>query len=198
MATADDIKSFRDWRQGMAIAVCVDVSGTMSRGPLDEVKAALSALFKKVRPNDRFALISFADERSSFGEPEGHLTAVGNLRTRGKKHGFIKQSIPHWICLKILHFKAAAYHSHFRWEGRGSIGIAPEAINKARPECSHRYRGVGRIEEQYAEALRGLTALGDILSLPVVTALAPTAALAKIYENLLRSVVVNFHYVAEA
>ena len=63
VATADDIKSFRDWRQGMAIAVCVDVSGTMSRGPLDEVKAALSALFKKVRPNDRFALISFADKK---------------------------------------------------------------------------------------------------------------------------------------
>ena len=97
MATADDIKSFRDWRQGMAIAVCVDVSGTMSRGPLDEVKAALSALFKKVRPNDRFALISFADEEereSSFGEPRSHLTkAVGNLRTRGKKNTALSNNL---------------------------------------------------------------------------------------------------------
>jgi uncharacterized protein (DUF58 family) len=71
------------------MVVCVDVSGTMSRGPLDEARKALSAFFTKARPDDRFALISFADEEelaSSFVETRDHLTqAVRNLKTRGNK-----------------------------------------------------------------------------------------------------------------
>jgi uncharacterized protein (DUF58 family) len=84
----------------MAMVVCVDVSGTMSRGPLDEARKALSAFFTKARPDDRFALISFADEEelaSSFVETRDHLgQVVRNLRRAATKHDFIKQSTHRW------------------------------------------------------------------------------------------------------
>src|SRR5262245_49994844 len=38
MATAQVIKSFRDSLEDLALAVCVDISGTMAGGPLDEAK----------------------------------------------------------------------------------------------------------------------------------------------------------------
>src|SRR5262249_15885466 len=62
MATAQEIKSFRDSLEDLALAICVDVSGTMARGPLEDVKEALLLLLGKARarPRDKLALISFA------------------------------------------------------------------------------------------------------------------------------------------
>src|SRR5215831_2994578 len=96
MATTHEIKSFRDSLEDLALAVCVDVSGTMAGRPLDEAKEALFVFLGKARarPRDKIALISFADEDkivSSFEGTRDQLDdAVRNLKIGDNKQGFIK------------------------------------------------------------------------------------------------------------
>jgi von Willebrand factor type A domain/Inner membrane component of T3SS, cytoplasmic domain len=201
IVTAQALKAFRDSGQGMALAVCVDVSGTMSRGPLNEAKGALLTFLGSARPEDRIALITFANDEetlSSFDEKRERLAeAVRNLKTRGKETR-LYQAI--YNALDI--FQGPTLPKRRRLivisdgKDEGSKEGAASVITKARtwgiPIDSV---GRGRIEEQYAEALRGLSsgtggyfehARPDILSL--------TDALARIYENLSRSLVVTFVY----
>src|SRR5262245_22932422 len=78
IATAQEIKSFRDSLEDLALVVCVDVSGSMAHRPLEDIKEALLLLLGKARarPRDKIALISFADEEkivSSFGQTRDQL-----------------------------------------------------------------------------------------------------------------------------
>ena len=67
----------------------VDVSGSMKGPPLNDAKNALVSFLAKTRPQDQFALTSFADEdrlQSSFAEPREKLNgALRNLRVEGKR-----------------------------------------------------------------------------------------------------------------
>src|SRR5262245_48088946 len=90
IATAQNIKPFKDSDRGLALIICVDVSGTMTGDPLADTRETLFSFFGKAksRPQDRIALISFADEErveSSFEDtPEQLAEATRNLKTRGK------------------------------------------------------------------------------------------------------------------
>jgi len=204
LLTAHEMRAFRDAGLGMALAICVDVSGTMSRGPLEQIKKALSVLLKKVRAEDRVALISFADEEeleSSFGEPRSHLTkAVDGLKTRGQKtrlYQAIHRSFDRFEDAVLPQRRRIIVISDGKDEGSG--GIAADVINKARAlNIPIDTVGVGRIEAQYAEALRALSnSTGGYFETTHRDGFTPTAALATIYDDLLRSLVVDFLYTAD-
>jgi len=75
--------------QRLNLTFLVDVSGSMKGPPLNDVNNALPSFLSKARPQDQFALTSFADEdrlRSSFAEPREKLNgAMRNLRVEGKR-----------------------------------------------------------------------------------------------------------------
>jgi Ca-activated chloride channel family protein len=88
VTAAREVKIFQDSNLGLALLFCVDVSGTMKGDPLADTKKALLSFLATARPQDRIALISFADEdkiESSFEQERKHLEeAVRNLQTRGR------------------------------------------------------------------------------------------------------------------
>jgi hypothetical protein len=49
MDTAQEIKSFRDSLEDLALVICVHVSGTIARRPLNDAKEALLLFFGKDR-----------------------------------------------------------------------------------------------------------------------------------------------------
>ena len=81
VATAKEIHG-----QELDLTVLVDVSGSMKGRPLNDVKAALSALVKQAqaRPKDQFELVSFGDEDkvvSGFEKSRQDLTkAIDRLK----------------------------------------------------------------------------------------------------------------------
>jgi len=87
-AQASRISPFDALQKPLAIVLCADVSGSMKKGPLEEMKRALVALIKNARSLDQFALVAFADETkilSPFTNPQDKLfRSIGLLETTGK------------------------------------------------------------------------------------------------------------------
>jgi Mg-chelatase subunit ChlD len=85
---ANEVQRFADSGHALAWVLCVDVSGTMRGEPLFSMKLALRAFIERTRPEDRIALITFADEprlEAKFGEGRDVLErAVWDLRHRGR------------------------------------------------------------------------------------------------------------------
>jgi len=75
--------------QRLSLMFLVDVSGSMRGSPLNDAKNALTSFLSKTRPEDRFALTTFADEdklQSSFADPREKINdALSRLRVEGKK-----------------------------------------------------------------------------------------------------------------
>jgi Mg-chelatase subunit ChlD len=75
--------------QRLNLMFLVDVSGSMKGPPLNDAKNALPSFLSKARPQDQFALTSFADEdrlRSSFADPREKINDdLRNLRVEGKR-----------------------------------------------------------------------------------------------------------------
>ncbi len=61
-SVALEVRPFGATERGIALVVAIDASGTMTGKPLAELKQALAALVEEIRPQDRMALVSFADE----------------------------------------------------------------------------------------------------------------------------------------
>jgi len=57
-----EVRPFGATERGIALVVAIDASGTMTGKPLAELKQALAGLVEEIRPQDRLALVSFADE----------------------------------------------------------------------------------------------------------------------------------------
>jgi hypothetical protein len=216
MATAQEIKYFRDSLEDLALAVCVDVSGTMAGRPLDEAKKALFDFLGKARarPRDKIALISFADDvkvESSFEGTRDQLDdavryklddAVRNLKIRGYKTRLVQA-----ISEVLGRFEDA----HLPKRQRIIV------ISDGKDEGSQEYLGsvtkksialgipidtvgLGKIELQYVEALRYLSdQTGGQFVHARPNILAPTDALDRIYNGLLetRSLMVYFKYKAD-
>ncbi|MCK5229393.1 MAG: VWA domain-containing protein, partial [Desulfobulbaceae bacterium] len=183
--------------------LCVDVSGTMEGDPLKDTRKALLSFLARARPEDRIALVSFADEdkiESSFEETREYLAeAVRNLQARGK-----------WTVLYQALYKSLDTLQSANLPKRRRIMVISDGKDEGSAEgpdsviAKSRALGIpidavgcGKIEKQYAEALRGLAnttggrfvhALPDIVDL--------TDAIARIYRDLLetRSLVVCFMY----
>jgi Mg-chelatase subunit ChlD len=203
VATAQEIKTFQHSGRGLALAFCVDVSGTMSRGPLDEMQEALLSFIGKARPEDHIALVSFADEDetvSSFEDTREHLSeAVRSLRTRGNEtrlYQTVYKSLELFQGAKLPKRRRVIVISDGKDEG--SIE-SPESINRKSDALGIPIDtvGRGRIEEQYLEALRGLSnATGGYFVHARPDRLSLQDALDRLYEYLsaTRSLVVYFRY----
>jgi VWFA-related protein len=85
---ATSINPFKETGRGMAIVLALDVSGTMRGEPLADMKRALSAFVAQAGPQDRVAIISFADSinvEAPFGSsPDQLKAAINKLATRGQ------------------------------------------------------------------------------------------------------------------
>lgn len=79
---------FRDTGLSIEAVIAVDASGSMTGRPFDAVKAALHDFVSSTRPQDKIALISFADEvdvRQPFTGDKTLLTrAIDSLEPGGK------------------------------------------------------------------------------------------------------------------
>jgi len=84
---AQGVRPFSRTGRGLAVAVAVDASGSMAGAPMAAVKRALLALFQEAGPQDRVALVSFADDvrvDSPFGASAAAFkAAVERLAPRG-------------------------------------------------------------------------------------------------------------------
>jgi hypothetical protein len=208
MATAQEIKSFRDSLEDLAIAVCVDVSGTMARGPLDDVKEALLVFLGKARarPRDKLALIAFADEEkivSSFEKTRDQLDdAVRNLKSRGHKtrlYQTVYKALDMLQGADLPKRRRIIVISDGKDEGSTEdlLSVTKKATTLGIPIDT---AGRGRIEKQYVEALRYLAdTTGGQFVYASPDRLALTDALDRIYNDLLetRSLVVYFKYEAD-
>src|SRR5262245_32182913 len=91
--TSQEIKSFQDSGQGLALIICVDVSRSMGGRPLADTKEALLSFIGKARPQDHIALVSFANtdtmvspfDPETARERERLTEAVRNLKPAGKQ-----------------------------------------------------------------------------------------------------------------
>ena len=65
--TTQESKFFGDSGKALAIVICVDVSGTMAQRPLADIRDELLVLMGEARnrPEDKIALISFADKEET-------------------------------------------------------------------------------------------------------------------------------------
>jgi Mg-chelatase subunit ChlD len=87
MGHPSEVRPFAATGRGMAIAVAVDVSGSMAGRPLAQLRRALARLVREVAPGDRVALLSFADDlkvEAAFGASGAEIDgAISRLRPRG-------------------------------------------------------------------------------------------------------------------
>lgn len=209
VVTAREMESFALSGRGLALALCVDVSGTMQGDPLADTREALLTLIgtDATRPQDAIALISFADQdrvESSFKQSREDLArAVRNLRTRGK---LTKLYQALYRTLDLLSADGLPKRRRLMvisdGKDEGSTEDAESVIAKAKAlNIPIDAVGRGRIEGQYVEALRALAnATGGyfVYARPDIVSLRD--AIDRIYRDLLetRSFVVYFNYQAEA
>ncbi len=86
--SAQSVRPFSATGRGLAVVVAVDASGSMAGAPMAEVKRALLSLLHDAGPQDRVALVSFADDvrvDAPFGASPAELeAAIGRLAPRGR------------------------------------------------------------------------------------------------------------------
>jgi len=207
MATAQEIKSFRDSLENLALVICVDVSGTMDHGPLEDAKEALLQFLGKARdrPGDKIALISFADEDkivSSFEKTRDQLDdAVRSLKIQGHKtklYQTIYKALGMFEGANLPKRRRIIVISDGKDEGstESALSVTTKSTTLGIPVDTIRH---GRIAKQYEEALRYLsdTTGGQFQS--ASPALPLPVALGVLYKRLLEtpSLVVYFKYKAD-
>jgi hypothetical protein len=207
VATAQEIKSFRDSQENLALVICVDVSGTMDHGPLEDAKEALLQFLGKARdrPGDKIALISFADEDkivSSFEKTRDQLDdAVRSLKIQGHKtklYQTIYKALGMFEGADLPKRRRIIVISDGKDEGstEGALSVTTKSTTLGIPVDTIRH---GRIAKQYEEALRYLsdTTGGQFQS--ASPALPLPVALGVLYRRLLEtpSLVVYFKYKAD-
>ena len=207
VAPAQEIKSFRDSLEDLALIICVDVSGTMAHRPLEDIKEALLRFLGKARdrPGDKIALISFADEdkpESLFEETRDQLDeAVRRLTIRGHKtklYQTIYKALDMFQGADLPKRRRIIVISDGKDEGStgGSLSVTTKSTTLGIPIDTIRH---GKIAKQYEEALRYLsdTTGGQFQS--ATPDLPLPVALEVIYKRLLEtpSLVVYFKYKAD-
>ena len=207
VATAQEIKSFRDSLENLALVICVDVSGTMAHGPLEDAKGALLQFLGKARdrPGDKIALLSFADEDkivSSFEKTRDQLDdAVRNLRIQGQKtklYQAIFKALDMFQGADLPKRRRIIVISDGKDEGStgGAVSVTTKSTTLGIPIDTIRH---GRIAKQYEEALRYLSSTTSGQFQSTSPDLPLPVALEVIYKRLLEtpSLVVYFKYQAD-
>jgi Mg-chelatase subunit ChlD len=204
IATAREIKSFKDSGQGLALIICVDVSGSMKGAPLADTQEALLSFLGKVRSQDHIALVSFADEdkiESSFTDTREQLAqAIRNLQPRGtqtKLRQTLYKALDMFDRAKVPERRRLLVISDGRDEG--SVESIRNVIDKATKSSFTPIDVVGRgkIAPQFTEVLQSLAgATGGRFAHARPNRLTLTDAIDWIYSSLSEtpSLVVYFSY----
>lgn len=86
-SAADRVIPFRDAHLGIALIVALDASGSMNGRPLAAIRKGLATLVSRKRPEDRVAVLSFADdtrwETTWNTSEQATQDSFRNLQTRG-------------------------------------------------------------------------------------------------------------------
>ena len=205
VATANAVNTFGESGNALALVLCVDVSGSMNGGPLRDIKHALLSFIGEAanRPEDRIALISFADDAitvSSFDKPREQLAdAVLKLKTRG---GHTR--IYHALYKALDSLQRPDLPKRRRvivisdGKDEGSIETLENVTTKTRAlGIPIDAVGRGKIDREYQQVLSGLaeSAGGQFVEADPDT-LSLKDAIARVYRDLLetRSFVVYFSY----
>ncbi len=203
ISAGQELVPFRQLGQGLALMICVDVSGTMKGSPLKDTKEALLSLIAQARPVDQIFLVTFADSAEPdvlFGDHRGQLKqAVIDMHTRGQKtrlYQALYDSLDRFRGADISKRRRVIVISDGKDEG--STANAENVIAKSKAYgIPIDTVGRGRIADQYAEGLRGLASKsGGHFVHARPDRLDLTDALNRIYSDLLefRSLVVYFKY----
>ncbi|HEY1807303.1 MAG TPA: FHA domain-containing protein [Acidobacteriaceae bacterium] len=84
---ATSVQSLGSTNYGVAVIVCLDVSGSMKGAPLDAVRAGLAQYVSQAGPRDKMAVQTIADDArwdTDFGDPPDKVrAALRGLSTRG-------------------------------------------------------------------------------------------------------------------
>jgi Mg-chelatase subunit ChlD len=84
---ATNVQSLASTNYGVAVIVCLDVSGSMKGAPLDAVRAGLAQYVSQAGPHDKMAVQTIADDArwdTDFSDPPDKVrAALRGLSTRG-------------------------------------------------------------------------------------------------------------------
>ena len=122
---------------GMAVSVSLDVSGSMSGGPLNAVRSGLLKFVDEAGPQDKVAIQTIADEGrwdSDWGAPHDQVkTAIAGLKVRGNSTRLwdsLLEAIQHYPATPISRRLIVISDGH----DEGSTHSEEEVIKQARDQ----------------------------------------------------------------
>jgi len=162
---ATEFKSFRETRRGMAIVLAVDVSGTMKGQPLEALKKGVSAFLRGVAPQDKVAVVTFANETrvdADFGSSPGTLLQAANrLAPRGNITELNKSLVK---CIEMMALSSLPRRKHLvvltDGKDEGAAYVLDDAINAAKAKgVSVDTIGVTQVDPKYLSVCERLSEL---------------------------------------
>lgn len=196
---ASEVKSFRDSAKGVALLVCVDISGTIGGVALEEVKKGLHSFAGRLRPQDRMGLMTFGTEVVTVAEPTGDVLslqeAIAELRGEGQQSNTVlyraleqalaqleqDQSLPLRRQVLVI--------SDGKNEDPGASATS-DSVDRASRRVGVPINAVafGRIPHQFAESLAGLArGTGGSFVKAELDRLSPQDALSRIWADLMEN-----------
>lgn len=166
--TAQEIKEFGLSGRGLALLLCVDISGTMraekGQAPLREVKDALLDFIARLRPQDRVALMTFGTESrvvSGFDDDLEHIKQqIRSLQAEARGNTLLYDALYDALDTFLGDDtlpKRQRIVVISDGKDEGSTATQDSVVTKSVQQAvSIDAIGYGRIEEQYAESLKGL------------------------------------------
>ncbi len=87
IGTATSIRTFEQTSYGITAILALDASGSMKGEPLNAIHASITKFVNQARPQDKVAVLSFADQTQvdiSFGASQTLVNDLQNVKARGK------------------------------------------------------------------------------------------------------------------
>src|SRR5215510_7162377 len=185
--------------QDIAVMLLVDISGSIKRGPLNDIKKALLSFSDKIRPQDQFALTTFADDDkvvSPFKETRDNLRrAIQKLDITEKNTKFYRAL---YNALGNLQDSDRQRRTIFIVISDGKDEGSTEPLQEVIARSKNSAVPIYTLFHGETDVLRDLAEATGGKFYPAQNAAEIRAALEKIYELETRSFLVRFTYDADA
>src|SRR5262245_47382673 len=185
--------------QDIAVMLLVDISGSIKRGPLNDIKKALLSFLDKTRPQDQFALTTFADDDklvSPFKETRDNLRrAIQKLDITGKNTKFYRAL---YNALGNLQDSDQQRRTIFIVISDGKDEGSAESLKEVIARSKNSAVPIYTMFHGETDVLRDLAQDTNGKFYPAQNAAEIRAALEKIYELETRSFLVRFTYDTDA
>ena len=185
--------------QDIAVMLLVDISGSIKRGPLNDIKKALLSFSDKIRPQDQFALTTFADDDkvvSPFKETRDNLRrAIQKLDITGKNTKFYRAL---YNALGNLQDSDRQRRTIFIVISDGKDEGSAEPLQEVIARSQRSAVPIYTLFHGETDILRDLAEATGGKFFPAQNAAEIRAALEKIYELETRSFLVRFTYDTDA